>query len=151
VHFNGLTVGRTIKAGPREVTEREIIDFALRYDPQRFHTDPAWAAESRWGGLIASGWMTCAIAMELVARNILTGSESIGSPGLEQIEWPAPVRPGDQLWLTVTVLTSRVSSSGRTGIVRWRWELHNQSDVLVLRMTGVSMFEVRLTESPPDP
>jgi len=151
VRFGELTAGRAIRAGPREVTEQEIIDFAARYDPQPFHTDPVAAAQSRWGGLIASGWMTCAIAMEMVARNILPGSDSVGSPGVEQIEWLAPVRPGDQLSLTVTVLTSRISGSGRTGILRWRWELHNQADLLVLRMIGVSMFDVAVSESPPGP
>jgi len=140
--YRELTPGRIIQGGPRVVTEREIVEFAERYDPQPFHTDPKAAAASRWNGLIASGWMTCAIAMELVARDILPGSESTGSPGVEAIEWPAPVRPGDRLELTVTVLESRISSSGKTGIVRWRWELHNQHRTLVLRLVGTSFFDV---------
>ena len=143
MEFSELAPGWTFHGGPREVTEPEIIEFASRYDPQPFHIDPAAAAAGRWGGLIASGWMTCGIAMDLVVRGILTGSRSIGSPGVESIEWPAPVRPGDQLSLTVTVVESRVSSSGKIGIVRWRWELHNQSEVLVLRLIGTSLFELR--------
>ena len=114
----------------------------MRYDPQPFHTDARRAAASRWGGLIASGWLTCSIAMELAVRRILTDSESAGSPGVEQIEWLRPVRPGDRLRLTVTVLESRVSSSGRLGIVRWRWELQNQDNVIVLRMTATSFFDL---------
>jgi len=141
MRFEELVAGRVITAGPREVTEREIVEFASRYDPQPFHTDPEWARTSRWGGLIASGWMTCAIAMELVARHILAGSESIGSPGVEGVEWLAPVRPGDRLSLRVTVLESRVSSSGRNGVVRWRWELDNQAGATVFRMVGTSLFE----------
>jgi len=148
MRFEELTVGRVITAGPREVTEREIVEFASRYDPQPFHTDPEWAKASRWGGLIASGWMTCAIAMELVARNILVGSGSIGSPGVEGVEWLAPVRPGDRLSLRVTVLESRVSSTGRSGVVRWRWELDNQTGTTVSRLVGTSLFERRATGRP---
>ncbi|MEO8449786.1 MAG: MaoC family dehydratase [Gemmatimonadota bacterium] len=142
MRFEEMTVGRMIRGGTRDVSEQEIIEFARRYDPQPFHIDPVRAAASRWGGLIASGWMTCGIAMELVAREILEGSDSLGSPGVEQIEWPAPVRPGDRLRLTVTVVESRISSSGTIGIVKWRWELHNQADGLVLRLLGTSFFEV---------
>jgi acyl dehydratase len=142
VRFDELTTGRTFTVGRREVTEAEIVEFARRYDPQPFHIDPAEAARSRWGGLIASGWMTCGIAMDLVVREILPGSNSIGSPGVDKVEWPAPVRPGDVLALTVSVLESRISSSGKVGIVRWRWELTNQADVLVLRLIGTSLFDV---------
>jgi acyl dehydratase len=148
VRFADLSVGRTIRGGRREVTEQEIIDFARRYDPQPFHTDPDAAKASRWNGLIASGWMTCSIAMELVARLILAGSESMGSPGVEKVDWPAPVRPGDVLSLTVTVVESRISSSGRIGIVKWRWELHNQAQVQVLSVLGTSFFDVGAGESP---
>lgn len=144
--FHELTVGRVLHAGPRDVTEREIVQFAERYDPQPFHIDPAAAAGGRWKGVIASGWMTCAIAMELVARHILSGSETIGSPGVERVEWPAPVRPGDRLRLTTTVLESRISRSGKVGVIRWRWELHNQHEELVLRLVGTSLFDV--TQSP---
>jgi len=142
MRFAELTPGRVFEAGPRLLTEREIVEFATRYDPQPFHTDPVAAAASRWKGLIASGWQTCAIAMELVSRNILAGSESSGSPGVERIEWLGPVRPGDELRLTVTVLESRISSSGRTGVVRWRWELANQLGAFVLRLVGTSLFDV---------
>jgi acyl dehydratase len=142
LRFQELTPGRIVEAGPREVTEREIIGFATRYDPQPFHIDPVRAAGSRWNGLIASGWLTCSIAMELAVHAILADSESAGSPGVEQIEWMHPVRPGDQLRLVVTVLESRISSSGRMGIVRWRWAVHNQLNTLVLRMVATSFFDV---------
>ncbi len=142
MRFHQLTAGLVLHGGPREVTEQEIVEFARRYDPQPFHTDPALAAAGRWKGLIASGWHTCAIGMELMAREILAGSESAGSPGVERVEWPAPVRPGDRLRLTVTVLETRISSSGRIGIVRWRWELHNQADQPVLRLVATSFFDV---------
>jgi acyl dehydratase len=142
MRFADLTAGRTFSAGPREVTAEEIVEFASKYDPQPFHVDPEAAGRSRWGGLIASGWMTCEIAMELVARSILAGSESIGSPGVEAIEWLKPVRPGDRLDLLVTVLQARRSSSGTTGIGRWRWELHNQEGDVAFRLIGTSFFAV---------
>jgi acyl dehydratase len=140
VRFQELTVGKTIELGPREVSEAEIIEFALRYDPQPFHTNRESAMADRWGGLIASGWMTCSIAMELVVRGILLESESYGSPGVEKVEWLHPVRPGDSLWIRVTVLESRISSSKRIGIIVWQWDLFNQLDVQVFRMRGTSFF-----------
>ena len=141
MQFEELTAGRILKAGPRLVTREEILEFAGRYDAQPFHVDEAAASRMRWGGLIASGWMTCAIAMELAVANVLAGSTSFGSPGVDEIRWPNPVRPGDQLSLTISVLESRISSSGRVGIVRWRWELHNQAALPVLALAATSLFD----------
>jgi acyl dehydratase len=140
--FADFKPGMVISAGRRPVTEQEIIEFARRYDPQWFHTDPERAAASRWQGLIASGWLTCSIAMQLLVTHVLTDSESIGSPGLEQVKWPNPLRPGDTVELTVEVLQTRVSSSGKVGIVRWRWLLTTRSGVQVLDIIGTSLFEL---------
>jgi len=142
MHFKQFVVGATLRAGPRPVTEEEIVEFARRYDPQPFHVDRERAAAGRWGGLIASGWMTCGIAMELAVRHFLDGSESIGSPGLDELRWENPVRAGDELTLTLSVLESRLSGSGRTGVVRWRWELHNQEGERVLSLVATSLFDV---------
>jgi len=142
MRFEEFTAGTVLRAGPRAVTATEIVEFARRYDPQPFHVDPERAAASRWGGLIASGWMTCGIAMELAVRHVLDGSQSIGSPGLDELRWENPVRPGDELSLALTILESKVSSSGRTGIVRWRWDLYNQSGARVLGLVATSLFDV---------
>jgi len=142
MQFADLKSGAVFRAGPRHIDEHEIVEFAQRYDPQPFHVDPVLAARTRWRGLIASGWMTCGIAMELAVRHILDGSDSIGSPGLDEIRWENPVRPGDALSLTVTVLDSRVSSSGTTGVLRWRWELHNQAGLRVLSLLATSLFDL---------
>ena len=142
MHFKDFTAGKVFCAGPRAVTEEEIIEFARRYDPQPFHVDPEKAAASRWGGLISSGWLTCCIAMELAVKHVLGESDSIGSPGLEEVKWERPVRPGDALRLCLTVLESRLSSSGSVGVVRWRWELRNQTGVRVLHMIATSLFNV---------
>jgi acyl dehydratase len=134
--------GMVLTVGRRRVTEEEILEFARRYDPQWFHTDPARAAASRWQGLISSGWLTCSIAMQLLVTHLLADSESIGSPGLEQVKWPHPLRPGDEVELKVEVLQSRVSSSGKIGIVRWRWLLTTLAGAQVLDVIGTSLFEL---------
>ncbi|HVW68466.1 MAG TPA: MaoC/PaaZ C-terminal domain-containing protein [Steroidobacteraceae bacterium] len=140
--FAELQSGMTLTAGRHTVTEQEIIEFARRYDPQWFHTDPERAAHSRWQGLISSGWLTCSIAMQLLVTHVLADSESIGSPGLEQVKWPQPLRPGETVELTVEVLQTRVSSSGKVGIVRWRWVLTTLKGVQVLDLIGTSFFEL---------
>jgi acyl dehydratase len=132
-----------IEGGRRTVTEAEIIEFATRYDPQWFHTDPVRARDSRWKGLISSGWMTCSIAMELAVKSVLATSESIGSPGVEQLKWLNPVRPGDELELRMEVLETRHSRSGAVGIVKWRWMLTTQAAVQVLELTATSLFQIR--------
>jgi acyl dehydratase len=134
--------GMVLTVGRRRVSEEEILEFARRYDPQWFHTDPARAAASRWQGLISSGWLTCSIAMQLLVAHLLADSESIGSPGLEQVKWPNPLRPGDEVELKVEVLQSRVSSSGKIGIVRWRWLLTTLAGAQVLDVIGTSLFEL---------
>jgi acyl dehydratase len=140
--FAELRPGMVLSAGRRAITEKEIIEFAARYDPQWFHTDPQRASASRWQGLIASGWHTCSIAMQLLVTHVLAGSESIGSPGLEQLKWPNPLRPGDEVELRVEVLQTRISSSGKVGIVRWRWLLTTLPGVQVLDVIGTSLFEL---------
>lgn len=143
MQFNELIPGLVLELGPREITQQEILEFAGRYDPQYFHTDPVRATASRWGGLIASGWMTASIAMQLVVAAILEGSGSIGSPGLEKLEWLHPVRPGDLLHLKVTVLESRISKSGVVGVVRWSWQMANQEAIVVLNLIATSLFDIK--------
>jgi acyl dehydratase len=141
--FAELRAGMVFSGGRSEpVTEQAIIEFAKRYDPQWFHIDPARAAASRWQGLIASGWHTCSIAMQLLVTHVLADSESIGSPGLEQVRWPSPLRPGDAVELEIHVLETRLSSSGKMGIVRWRWLLTTQAGAQVLDVVGTSLFEL---------
>ena len=101
------------------------------------------ARASRWNGLIASGWHTCCLAMKLVVDNVLAGSESFGSPGLTDLKWSNPVRPGDQLRLRIEVVDVRTARSGPTlGIVRWTWRMRNQHDAEVLSLEATSLFEL---------
>ncbi len=146
--FDEFEPGQIITAGPYEVREAEIIAFASHYDPQWFHTDPDASAKGRFGGLIASGWHTCSIAMRLVVETALTGSESFASPGLDYVKWPAPVYPGDCLSLRATVLeTRRASKSPWLGILRWRWQLLNQQDTEVLDLEATSLFDLKSERS----
>ena len=140
--YADLIVGQVIDCGKRVVSEQEMLEFARKYDPQPFHIDRAYAASSQWQGLIASGWLSCGVAMELVARKILNGSESIGSPGIDELRWERPLRPNDEVRVSVHVLESRISSSGKYGVVRWRWQMHNQADELVMHLTCTSLFNI---------
>ncbi|WP_077001969.1 MaoC family dehydratase [Variovorax sp. KK3] len=135
--------GQVIEAGPYAITEAEVLQFANAYDPQWFHTDAAAAAEGPFGGLIASGWHTCGIAMRLVAKAALEGSESFASPGLAYVKWPNPVRPGDTLRLVADVIEVRLSEKRPTlGILRWRWRLFNQRELMVLELEATSLFKL---------
>jgi acyl dehydratase len=95
--FADITADRRFVLGPVMVEQDEVITFARQYDDQWFHTDPECAAEDPFQGLIASGWHTCALAMQLVSRHSLASSESYASPGLAYLRWPNPARPGDRL------------------------------------------------------
>ena len=95
--FEDFEPGRVFELGAREVTEEEIVAFAREWDPQPFHVDPEAAQESSFGGLIASGWHTGAMWMRLYVDSLLVGAASMGSPGIEELRWLAPVRPGDTL------------------------------------------------------
>ena len=141
MRFADFTAGQIIDAGSVTVDETSITIFAAQFDPQSFHVDIISANQGRFGGLIASGFHTCCMAMRLVVDNILKGSDSFGSPGLEYVKWPAPVRPGDSLSLKVQVLNVRRSRSGDYGIVRWQWCMTNQGDQVVLDLIATSFFE----------
>jgi acyl dehydratase len=141
--FADFHAGQVIEAGPYPVTEAEVLQFAKAYDPQWFHTDPALAAEGPFGGLIASGWHTGAIAMRLVTDAALAGSESFASPGLAHLHWPNPLRPGDTVRLVADVLDVRRSEKKPTlGILRWRWRLFNQRELPVLDLEATSLFKL---------
>jgi len=141
--FADFHPGQIIEAGPHRVSEDELRGFARDWDPQWFHTDPEAAAEGIFGGLIASGWHTCAIAMRLAVQAALEGSESFASPGLQYVRWPNPVRPGDALRLHAEVIEARRSASKpRLGILRWRWQLINQHGAQVLDTEVTSLFRL---------
>jgi acyl dehydratase len=134
-YWEDIRVGDTTDLGPVEVTESEVIAFATRYDPQSFHVDPDAAATGPFGGLVASGWHTAALFMGMYVRGILLDTASQGSPGIEELRWLVPVRPGDTLRARVTVIESRPSATnhGRGTIVSFS-EVLNQRDDVVMTM-----------------
>ena len=143
MNFDEFHAGQVLTYGPATLTQDEMLAFAREYDPQWFHVDVERAKTGRWQGLIASGWQTCGVAMRLVAEGALRGSESFGSPGLEYLKWPAPVRPGDALTLRAEVLEVRRSERQPTlGILRWRWRLLNDDDVVVLELVANNFFDL---------
>jgi acyl dehydratase len=143
-YFDNLVVGQTIDLGSKTVSEEEILRFAREFDPQPFHIDPQAAAASLFGGIIASGWHTCSIAMRLLVDGLLRHSSSLGSPGVEQIRWVRPVRPGDTLHAVVTLQEIRPSQSKPDrGTVRIRIDMTNQAGDLVMWMESFGMFAKR--------
>jgi acyl dehydratase len=143
MRFVDFSVGQVLHAGPYEVREQEILDFAKSWDPQWFHTDLEAASQGHFGGLIASGWHTCSIAMKLACESFLIGSESFASPGLSYLKWKLPVRPGDKLRLTATILDTRVSKSNPSlGVINWRWMIYNASDQEVLELEATNLFKI---------
>jgi acyl dehydratase len=143
-HWEDFRVGDVVELGPITVSEEEIVEFASRYDPQPFHVDPAAAKESPFGGLIASGWHTTALFMGMFVRGVLLDSASLGSPGVEEVRWLAPVRPGDTLTGRSTVTDKQPSSTDpRRGTIFTTNEVLNQDGTVVLRMKARGFFTRR--------
>ena len=146
--FEDIRAGQVYEFGTITVSEKDIINFARQFDPQDFHLDPAKAASSLFGGIVASGWHTTSIAMRLYVDHYLSHIANLGSPGVEDIRWPNPLRPGDTLRIRVTILEARPSrSKPDRGIVRVHVEAINQTDNLVLSMIGVSLVGRRRESS----
>lgn len=143
-YFEDYVPGSVYEYGDVTVTEAEILEFAGRFDPQPMHVDPAAAAEGAYGGLIASGWHTTALMMRLYADHYLSRVASLGSPGIDELRWPAPVRPGDRLRLRVEVQDARPSRSRPDrGLVRTHTELRNQRGETVLSLTAMNLLRRR--------
>jgi acyl dehydratase len=141
IYWEDLQPGTVRELGTTTVSAEEIKEFAGRYDPQPFHLDEEAGRKSMFGGLCASGWQTCALAMRLTVDNMLRHSSSLGSPGLESLKWLKPVYPGDVLSLRHTITEARaLRKRPETGIVRSRWELFNQQGDKVLEMDGYGFF-----------
>ena len=140
-YFEDFESGQVVELGSHSVSEEEILAFARQWDPQPFHVDPEAAKASVFGGLIASGWHTGAMWMRLYVDALLDGVASMGSPGIEELRWLAPVRPGDTLHGRLTVLETNPSERRPDrGTVRIRGEMVNQDSVTVLSMVSRGHF-----------
>ena len=140
-YFEDFHAGDVIPVGSVEITEPEIIAFARQFDPQPMHIDPAAARDTIYQGLIASGWHTVSLFMRMLVEKLVARTTSLGSPGVDELRWLQPVRPGDQLSGQMEILETRGSNSRpNMGIVRWRGEVRNQKGELVMTLVGSNFF-----------
>jgi acyl dehydratase len=143
-YFEDFVVGESIEFGSYTLTEEEIIAFAKQFDPQPFHVDPEKAAASFYGGLIASGWHTASTYMRLLVNGLLQDTQSLGSPGVDELRWLKPVRPGDTLQARYTVLETNASKSRpNVGIIRSNGEMVNQNGEVVMTIIAANFFARR--------
>jgi acyl dehydratase len=146
-YFDDFLPGASCDCGSVSVSEAEMLSFAAQFDPQPFHVDPGTAARGPFGGLIASGWHTAALVMRQLVDHYLPAEASLGSPGLDEIRWPEPVRPGDTLRVRATAVEARRSlSKPDRGILKTLIEAVNQDGRTVMRATATNFLRVR-----PDP
>ena len=139
--FEDFHPGWTFEQGSRTLSADDIVAFAREWDPQRFHTDPEAARATPFRGLIASGWHTAVVGMRLMCDGYLLQSACIGSPGIEEIVFHKPVRPGDTLRFRSTATEARPSKTKpNRGTVVFSWEVLNQHDEVVLSMIGTQLF-----------
>ncbi len=146
-YFEDYPPGAVFAFGSATVEAEEVMAFARRYDPQPMHTDPEAAASGPYGGLIASGWHTAALMMRLIVEHYLSPASSLASPGIDELRWLRPVRPGDVLSVRVTVLeATRSRSKPDRGVVRGVADVLNQDGETVMSMKPINLVRCR-----PDP
>ena len=140
-HWEDFKAGDVAVYGPRLVTREEIVAFAAEFDPQPAHLDEAAAAATLHGGLAGSGWHSCALMMRMMADGFLLESSSMGAPGVEEVNWLTPLRPGSHVRLRVTTLESRSSKSRpEMGLTRIRYDLIDAADTVITTMTSTMML-----------
>ena len=139
-YWDDHEIGQKFDLGSTSFTADEIVEFASKYDPQSFHIDAAAAGRSMFGGLIASGWHVIAKLMRLFVDNYVDQRTALGSPGVDEVRWLKPVRPGDTLQVWVEC-AGKVPSRSRPemGIVHEQWRATNQKGELVLTIKGINM------------
>lgn len=143
--FEHYPVGAVFDIGSFTVSEQEIIDFATLYDPQDMHVDRALAAKGPFGEVIASGWQTVSLMMRLFVANFLP-KNGLAAPGIDELRWPRPVRPGDTLRVRITIQEARVSrSKPDRGLVQGLVEVFNQNDEVVMTMRPMNLVRLRPT------
>ena len=143
-YFEDLRIGARFQSRPYKVTEAAIISFAREFDPQPFHLDPEAARQSLFEGLVASGWHTAVITMRLLVQsgfNLAGGTIGLGA---DELRWPKPVRPGDELQAEIEIVGLRLSrSKPDRGMVRIRYKTRNQNDDIVMTMSATVLVPRR--------
>lgn len=141
LYFEDFRVGDVHQFGSRTLTREAIVAFAREYDPQPFHIDEEAARDTIYGGLIASGWQTASLCFRLAVDALIGRAASLGSPGIDELRWLRPVRPGDSISARAEVLETRPSQSKPDrGLVRMRYEAYNQRGEPVFTMTGLALL-----------
>ncbi len=144
LYLEDHAVGSVWQFGSILVDQQEMIAFAKQYDPQIFHTDSEAAQKTAFGGIIASGWFTACLAMRLIVEHRLSRVANLGSPGIDEVRWWKPVRPGDMLSVQVSVLETRRSrSKPDRGILKSSIEVLNQSKDVVMSWKGTNIVQCR--------
>ena len=142
--FEDVHVGQHFDCGEYHVTREEILEFARKYDPQPFHVDEEAASRTMYGGIIASGWHTCAMAMRRLCEGFLNHAQGVGSPGIDEIRFLRPVRPGDVLRVEVEIVDVKPSpSKPDRGSITQKILVLNQKDEVVLTMQAITMMRRR--------
>ena len=147
-YLDDFTEGSIFETEGKTVSEAEILEFAFKYDPQSFHMDVEAAKEGPFGGLIASGIQTMAIGLRLLLQaQVFAPGASMGSPGMDELRWLKPVRPGDTLRMRGEVLEVKPSRSkpGR-GLLRYHMTIFNQHGEDVMSMVGMQLIKRRTTD-----
>ncbi len=143
-YLDDFEVGERFRGVGITLSEAQILDFALAYDPQPFHINKEAAAQSTYGGLIASGFQTLAIGFRSFYQAGVINHSSLGSPGLDELRWLKPVRPGDTLHTEVEVKSKRASrSKPDRGVLHLAWEVKNQTGETVMTLTGIHLLRRR--------
>jgi acyl dehydratase len=148
LHWEDFQPGTVAIYGPRLVTREEIVAFAAEFDPQPMHLDEAAASATMLGGLGASGWHTCCLLMRMIADGFVLDSSSMGAPGIDEVRWLKPLRPGTNIRIRVTVLECRPSSSRpEMGLVKFSYEVLDEAESCLTVMISTSMFGRRQPET----
>jgi acyl dehydratase len=148
-YFEDFSPGWVAEFGPRLVTREEMLGFAAQFDPQPMHLDEEAARHTMLGGLGASGWHTCCIMMKMIADGVLLDSASMGSPGIDEVRWLKPVRPGDSLTVRGSIVFTRASQSKPDrGFVNFLWEVFNDRGEKAMTLTCPQMLLRRNAGSP---
>jgi acyl dehydratase len=143
LHWEDFKPGAVAVYGPRLVTREEIVAFAAEFDPQPMHLDEAAASATLLGGLGASGWQICCLLMRMITDGFLLDSTSMGAPGIDEVRWLKPLRPGTQIRVRATVLDTRASNSRPAmGFVKFQYEVLDDQDAVLTTMVS-SMMLVR--------
>ena len=141
LHWEDFKPGDVAIYGPRRVTREEIVAFAAEFDPQPMHLDEAAASATMLGGLAASGWHTCCLLMRIITDGYVLNSSSMGAPGVEEVRWLKPLRPGTQIRVRSTVLETRASQSRpEMGLAKIHHEVLDETDAVLTTLTSTAML-----------